>query len=102
MPSYLRKSSPMLSAICPLKPFPTYNKSAADDFEKSRKINGNSFEMKVYILNKVENITAKGEITHYEQFLLFQQCFQKSSAANASVSWKGLTFFLHFETVHEV
>ena len=38
-------------------PFPTYNKSAADDFEnilsKERKI---SIYMKVYLLTKVENI----------------------------------------------
>ena len=25
----------------------------------------------------VENIVGKGEIAHYEQFLLFPQCFQK-------------------------
>ena len=27
---------------------------------------------------KVENTVGKGEIAHYEQFLLFQQCFQKT------------------------
>ena len=27
------------------------------------------------------NIVAKGEIAHYEQFLLLQQCFHKLSAA---------------------
>ena len=32
----------------------------------------------------VENIVVKGEIAHYEQFLLFQQCFQKLSVVNAS------------------
>ena len=26
---------------------------------------------------QVENTVGKGEITHYEQFLLFLQCFQK-------------------------
>ena len=26
---------------------------------------------------RVENTVGKGEIAHYEQFLLFQQCFQK-------------------------
>ena len=36
------------------------------------------------MLNKVENIVAKGETAHYEQFLLWPQCFQKSSAAIAS------------------
>ena len=26
----------------------------------------------------IKNIVGKGEITHYEQFLLFPQCFQKT------------------------
>ena len=29
-------------------------------------------------------MVAKGEIAHYEQFLLLSQCFQKSSAAETS------------------
>ena len=37
-------------------------------------------------MKKVENIVAKGEIVRYEQFLLLLQCFQKSSAAEASES----------------
>ena len=32
----------------------------------------------------VENIVGRGEITCYEQFLLFPQCFQKLSVADAS------------------
>ena len=36
------------------------------------------------MLNKVENIVAKGEIAHHEQFQLWPQCFQKSSTAIAS------------------
>ena len=28
--------------------------------------------------NQVENTVGKGEIAHYEQFLLFPQCFQKA------------------------
>ena len=31
-----------------------------------------------------ENIVGKGEIAHYEQFLLFPQCFQKLSVVDAS------------------
>ena len=31
---------------------------------------------------QVENTVGKGEIARYEQFLLFQQCFQKSCAAD--------------------
>ena len=30
----------------------------------------------------VENIVGKGEIAHYEQFLLFPQCFQKTCTAD--------------------
>ena len=32
----------------------------------------------------VENIVGKGEIAHYEQFLLFPQCFQKLSIVDES------------------
>ena len=34
----------------------------------------------------VENTVGKGEIAHYEQFLLFPQCFQKIYTANFSFS----------------
>ena len=30
----------------------------------------------------IEKIVAKGEITHYDQFLLFPQCFQKTCTAD--------------------
>ena len=30
----------------------------------------------------VENAVGKGEIAHYEQFLLFPQCFQKTFTAD--------------------
>ena len=40
--------------------------------------------MKVLSLDLVENIVAKGEIVHNEQFLLLSQWFQKSSAVEAS------------------
>ena len=33
---------------------------------------------------RVENTVGKGEIAHYEQFLLFPQCFQKSCFLEAS------------------
>ena len=44
--------------------------------------------MKVYFLNRVENIVAKAEIVHHELFFLSRQCFQKSSAADPSESVK--------------
>ena len=33
---------------------------------------------------RVENTVGKGEIAHYEQFLLFPQCFQKACFPEAS------------------
>ena len=41
---------------------------------------------------KVENIAAKDEIALHEQFHLWPQCFQKSSAVIASAGGKGLTY----------
>ena len=38
----------------------------------------------------MENIVTKGEIARSVQFLLLSLCFQKTSAANASASGKGL------------
>ena len=43
------------------------------------------------MVNKVENIEAKGEIAHHEQIQVWPQYFQKSSAAIASkwvFSWE--------------
>ena len=40
--------------------------------------------MRIQISYLVENIEGKEEIAHYEQFLLFPQCFQKLSVVNAS------------------
>ena len=39
----------------------------------------------------VENTVGKGEIAHYEQFLLFPQCFQKVCFPGASLCGNGLT-----------
>ena len=38
----------------------------------------------VQLSDCVENIVGKGEIARYEQFLLFQQCFQKLWVVDAS------------------
>ena len=40
--------------------------------------------MGIQLPDGVENIVGKGEITCYEQFLLFPQCFQKLSVVDAS------------------
>ena len=40
---------------------------------------------------RVENTVGKGEIAHYEQFLLFPQCFQKACFPGASkgvIAWE--------------
>ena len=50
-------------------------------------IHGNILLIKVHLMKKVENIVAKGEIARSKQFLLSSQCFQKSSATEASKSF---------------
>ena len=40
--------------------------------------------MEIQLSDSVENIVGKGEITRYEQCLLFPQCFQKLSDVDAS------------------
>ena len=50
-------------------------KGFADDNFKFDK-NGRKFS------KRVENTLGKGEIAHYEQFLLFPHCFQKTSTAD--------------------
>ena len=45
-----------------------------------------TYKLSVSLVNRVENIVAKGETAKNEQFLLFLQCFEKSSAAEASES----------------
>ena len=47
---------------------------ADDNFEFDE--NGTKFS------KQEENAVGKGEIAHYEQFLLFPQCFQKSLSAD--------------------
>ena len=64
-------------------PFPIYSKSAADEFEIIfPKKYGNLLSINESIITeKNENIVTKGEIAHYERFLLLPQCFQELSAA---------------------
>ena len=40
--------------------------------------------MGIQLPDFVENIVGKEEIAHYEQFLLFPQCFQKLSVFDGS------------------
>ena len=39
--------------------------------------------MGIQISDRIENIVGKGEIAHYQQFVLFPPCFQKLSVVNA-------------------
>ena len=41
-------------------------------------------QMGIQLSDWLENRVGKGEIAHYEQFLLFPQCFQKLSVVNVS------------------
>ena len=51
---------------------------------------------------RVENTVGKGEIAGYEQFLLFQQCFQKTctvdTSKNQGLFGKGLSCIYQYFT----
>ena len=47
----------------------------ADDYFRFY-VNGRNFS------KRIENTVGKGEIARYEQFLLFLQCFQRTSSAD--------------------
>ena len=57
------------------------------DWSKLQQFADNSFkfdEKSRKFSKLVENTVGKGEIAHYEQFLLFPQCFQKACFPGAS------------------
>ena len=43
---------------------------------------GKPLQIEMLLLNRVENIVERGEITHYEHFLLLPHCCHKSSVAD--------------------
>ena len=50
---------------------------------------------------RVENTVGKGEIAHYEQFLLFSQCFQKACFSGVSkgvIVWE----WVKFQTIKDI
>ena len=53
---------------------PNWKQLQTDNFKFGE--NGRKFSI------RVENTVGKGEIACYEQFLLFQQCFQKTCTAD--------------------
>ena len=60
------------------QPFP---KRQILDSSKLKELADNSFKFDENgrkLSKQVENTEGKGEIAHYEQFLLFPQCFQKT------------------------
>ena len=72
-------------------------KQIADILTHYRMTNLDSFKLKEFADNNfkfdkngrklskwVENTVGKGEIAHYEQFLLFPQCFQKACCPGVS------------------
>ena len=65
-----------------LNPFPN-NKLLASS--KLKEFADNNFEFDENgrkFSKRVDNTVGKGEIAHYEQFLLFPQCFQKTYTAD--------------------
>ena len=68
-------------------PFYTYIISSAYDFKKTpwQKIwKISSLYMKIWLLDRVENIVTKGDIAHHEQFTLFGTIFFKTSILSTS------------------
>ena len=58
------------------------NKQQIVDASKLKKFADNNFKFDENgrkFSKRIENTVGKGEIAHYEQFLLFTQCFQKTS-----------------------
>ena len=59
--------------------------------KKKKKICKKYGQMRIQLSDSVENIVEKGEIAHYEQFLLFPKRFQKLPVVDVYVWSKGLT-----------
>ena len=65
-----------------VNPFPN---DTISDLSKQKEFADNNFKFGKNgrkLSKRVENTVGKGEIAHYEQFLLFPQCFQKTSTAD--------------------
>ena len=66
----------------PIKRFP---KQQISDSSKLKEFADNNFTFEVKggkISEKVENNVGKGEIAHYEKFLLFPRCFRQTCTAD--------------------
>ena len=103
---------------CKFKPFP---KQHILDSSKLKEFANNNFKFDDYdrkFSKRIENTVGKREIAHYEQFLLFPQCFQKTCTADHSclsellglysckfstknfLFWNGKTVFVYFFCPH--
>ena len=75
----------LVSSIPIIKhPYP-FPKRQILDSSKLKEFADNNFEFDKNdreFFKRVENTVGKGEIAHYEQFLLFPQCFQKTCTAD--------------------
>ena len=63
-------------------PFPKDKKLDDSKLKEFADDNFKSDENGRKLSKRVENTIGKGEIARYEQFLLFPQCFQKTSTAD--------------------
>ena len=61
-----------------LNPFPNVNRRIKDFADNNFKFDENCGTLS----ERTENTVGKGEIARYEQFLHFQQCFQRTSTTN--------------------
>ena len=67
------------------QPFPKWQILDASKLKQFTGNNGNSFELDENgskLSESVESTVEKGKIVHYEQFLFFPQCFQKTCGAD--------------------
>ena len=60
------------------------------DFTKLEELEDNKFKvakMRISLYDRVENTVGKGENAGYQHFLLFPQCFPKSSSLKVGIVW---------------
>ena len=64
----------------------TFHKQQILDSSNLKEFADDNFKLHINGRNlskRIENTVGKGEIARYEQFLLFPQCFQKTSIADS-------------------
>ena len=71
-----------LNDVTLAKPFPKRQILDPSKLKEFSDDNSKFDEKGKKLSKRVENTVGKGEIAHYEQFLLFPQCFQKTCTAD--------------------